>query len=95
MRWFSSNQSPKSISLQRSLQNGLHLYFSFHSIGLPQVGHLGEAVLVMVLYGAAGQLKLDIPIDFRSLILCVNLKEANTELVSAAANFWEYAGVTW
>ncbi len=87
IRCFSSSQSPRSIILQRSLQNGLHLYFSFHSIVLPQVGHLGEAILVMVLYSAAGQLKLDVLTDFRSPVLGVNFKEAYSKLVSAAADF--------
>ena len=85
--WFSSNQSPKSISLQRSLQNGLHLYISFHSIGLPQVGHLGEVFLLMMLNSAAGQLEFDILVDFRGSVLGINLQEAYRELVSTPADF--------
>jgi len=38
IRWFSSSQSPRSISRQRSLQNGRQRDVLFQTTFLPQVG---------------------------------------------------------
>lgn len=48
MRWFSSSQSPRSISRQRSQQNGRHLDAGSQSTERPQVGQLTIVVMVSV-----------------------------------------------
>jgi hypothetical protein len=40
MRLLSSSQVPRSIILQRSLQNGRHRCCLVHATAAPQVGHL-------------------------------------------------------
>ncbi len=42
----SVSHAPKSISLQRSLQNGRNGEASDHSMDRPQVGHLTRAALM-------------------------------------------------
>jgi membrane-anchored protein YejM (alkaline phosphatase superfamily) len=46
MVYFSSAHAPRSISLQRSQQNGLHWDASFHSTGLLQVGQFTLAGII-------------------------------------------------
>ena len=43
IRFDSSNQAPRSISLQRSLQNGRQYSSGTHFTSLPQLGHLTVA----------------------------------------------------
>jgi hypothetical protein len=43
--WFSSAQSPRSINLQRSLQNGRYLFSGSHTTVLRQVGQFTFSVM--------------------------------------------------
>jgi len=54
MRLCPSIHSPRSINLQRSLQNGRHLLLELYSAGLPQCGQLS---LVFTIYNNVAQIR--------------------------------------
>ena len=93
MRLPSSNQVPRSISLQRSLQNGRQGSSGVHCTSFPQLGHLTVAgwpvevfTAVMCLDNAAGEFELDVLDGLSGTVFSGGkFQEAGSEPVSATA----------